>query len=183
MRMRLPQKHIILKFHWEQRRNASITRKNFRYLNSKYLKPEVNRAKPSKLKENNSLSRILYHHYIKWEGRIKTFSDTQDLKKFILHRPFSRKLLQNMLHHMKGGKQERIHGPHETEDPTTRGAEGIYLIWRRWTPEQLLCTRHREDLVRKPEATDCGACIHSHPSLQSDCMGTGKAHAWTLKRK
>lgn len=31
----------------------------------------------------------------------------QDLKKFTLHGPFSRILLQNMLYLMKGGKQKK----------------------------------------------------------------------------
>lgn len=109
---------------------------DFGFLNSKHLKLEVNGAKPSKLKEEYSPSRIPYPVtvLIKWEGRIKTLSVMQDLKKFTLHRHCSRILLQNMLYQMKGGKQEKIYGPHETEDSTRRGVEGICQIMEKMDP-------------------------------------------------
>lgn len=137
-----------MKIHWEQRGNPSVTWKNFGFLNSKHLKLEVNGAKPSKLKEEYSPSRIPYPVtvLIKWEGRIKTPSDMQDLKKFTLHGPFSRILLQNMLYLMKGGKQKKKkYGPHETEDSTRRGVEGICQIMEKTDPT--MTTLHKAQKI------------------------------------
>lgn len=46
---------------------------------------------------------------------------------------------------MKGGKQEKIYGPHETEDSTRRGAEGICQFMEKTDP--MLTTLHKAQKV------------------------------------
>lgn len=159
-----------MKIHWEQRGNPSVTWKNFGFLNSKHLKLEVNGAKPSKLKEEYSPSRIPYPVtvLIKWEGRIKTPSDMQDLKKFTLHGPFSRILLQNMLYLMKGGKQKKkkIWATRNRRFNQKRG-RGNLSDYGEDGPHDDYSAQSTEDLVRNLRLWTVEG-PHSKPSLPAE---------------
>lgn len=125
---------------------------------------------------------ISSHLPIKWEDRIKRFSDTHISKSLPPMDLFPENCCKTCSIKWRKESMKKYVGQMKQKIQPGEGQRESVRLWRR-SPQWLLRTKHRRFCQKIWGHVLWRAHIHNHPYLQSDHTGTGKAHACTLKRK